>query len=592
MTELFEAESPHDHRLALRADGLLADANRAGLVTAADVHLATRLGRLGGEHTPELLLAVALASAAVRHGSVCLALADLDDLRALAPEISWPETPQTWGEAVAASPLVRQGVLHWEHGLLHFDRYWRQEVQVADDLRERSSRAAPRVGAGLADAAGRLFPGAGYADQRDAALRATATWTAVLTGGPGTGKTTTVAGLLALLLAASDDPDSTMRVALAAPTGKAAARLSAAVREELAHPRFTDAERAALEGVRATTLHRLLGARPDTRSRFRHHRGNRLPYDVVVVDETSMVPLTMMARLFEALRPDTRLVLVGDHHQLASVEAGAVLADLVAGLPSEQVGVLTHNHRSEADIVGLGQAIRGGDADSVLEALTADSTEVAFVPEADADLRERLVAAALGLRSAARAGDAAGALAALERHRLLCAHREGPHGVDWWNRRIELWLAETVVDGSDHPLRDPWYAGRPVLITANDPTLGIFNGDTGVVIRTPDGGRRVALETATGMLTLPPSRLDAVETMHAMTIHKAQGSQASEVTVLLPDEESRLLTRELFYTAVTRARHRVRVVGSEQVVRASVQRRVRRASGLRHRLRAPDIDET
>lgn len=140
------------------------------------------------------------------------------------------------------------------------------------------------------------------------------------------------------------------------------------------------------------------------------------------------------------------------------------------------------------------------------------------------------------------------------------------------------------MDGVDHPLRDPWYVGRPVLVTANDPTLGIFNGDTGVVVRTPAGSRRVVLETAAGQLSLPPSRLDAVETMHAMTIHKSQGSQASEITVLLPDEESRLLTRELLYTAVTRARHRVRVVGSEEVVRASVSRRVRRASGLQHRL--------
>ncbi|WP_235734446.1 exodeoxyribonuclease V subunit alpha [Nocardioides alcanivorans] len=584
MTELFEAESPHDHRFALRADGVLAQANRAALVTAADVHVASRLGVLGGETEQSVLLAVALASAAVRNGSVCLELADLDEWRAAAPDVAWPESAQAWGAALAESRLVAAGVLHWEHDLLHLDRYWRQEGQVADDLLSRSARPVPPPAPGVESAADRLFPGEGYADQRAAALQATATWTAVLTGGPGTGKTTTVAGLLALLLAASPEGTGPLRVALAAPTGKAAARLSAAVQDELAKERFSAAEREALAGVRATTLHRLLGARPDTRSRFRHHRGNRLPHDVIVVDETSMVPLTMMARLFEAVRPDTRLVLVGDHHQLASVEAGAVLADLVAGLPEQQVGVLAHNHRSEADIVELGEAIRSGDAEAVVARLSADSDEVEFVAEPDDALRARLVGAAVELRGAAQRGDADTALAALEKHRLLCAHREGPYGVDWWNRRIEHWLAETIVDGVDHPLRDPWYVGRPVLVTANDPTLGIFNGDTGVVVRTPAGSRRVVLETAAGQLSLPPSRLDAVETMHAMTIHKSQGSQASEITVLLPDEESRLLTRELLYTAVTRARHRVRVVGSEEVVRASVSRRVRRASGLQHRL--------
>ncbi len=582
MSELFEPDGPTDHRLALRASGLLAEANQAGVITAADVHVAQRLAELGGEPDDSVLLAVALTCAAVRNGSVCLDLTDLET-----PEgLTWPD-PASWRAAIAASPLLEAGVVHWEHDLLHLDRYWRQEGQVADDLAARAGRPVPSPAAGIDEVAARLFPGDGYADQRSAALRAIRVWTAVLTGGPGTGKTTTVAGLLALLLAAAgSQPERPLRVALAAPTGKAAARLSAAVREELADVRFDDAERAALSGIRATTLHRLLGSRPDTRSRFRHHRGNRLPHDVVIVDETSMVSLTMMARLFEAVRPDARLVLVGDHHQLASVEAGAVLADLVAGLPSEQVAELAHNHRSEADIVALGEAIRAGDPDQVVSLLRAPSEEVSFQEEVGDALQQRLVAAAWELRRAAQAGDVAEALAAMERHRLLCAHREGPHGVDRWNSRIEHWLAESLHDGVDHPLRDPWYAGRPVLVTANDPTLGIFNGDTGVVVRTPDGGRRVVLETANGPLALPPSRLDAVETMHAMTIHKAQGSQASEVTVLLPDEESRLLTRELLYTAVTRARHRVRVVGSEQVVRASVTRGVRRASGLQHRLGA------
>ncbi len=578
---------PVDRRLALRADGLLAAFNRAQVITAADVHLATRLGVLGEEPDPSVRLAVALTCRAVRNGSVCLDLAAVGDEAIDTDEpLPWPE-PTAWTARVKASPLTAAGVLHWEHDLLYFDRYLRQEAQLCADLIARIGRPAPALPADLDSAAARLFPGDTYDEQRAAAARAVSAWTTVLTGGPGTGKTTTVAGLIALL--ARERPDGRpLRVALAAPTGKAAARLHAAVRAEVADARFADDERALLSAVRASTLHRLLGPRPDNSTRFRHHRGNRLPHDVIVVDETSMVSLTMMARLVEAVRPDARLVLVGDHNQLASVDAGAVLADLVAGLPAATVAELHTNHRSEADIVDLGAAIRTGDADRAVHLLRQESEEVGFDETGESlseELRAAVLDAALELRRTARAGDAEAALAALERHRLLCAHRDGPAGVSHWNRQVERWISDaTVHEGGDDPVRETWYAGRPVLITANDPTLGLHNGDSGVVVRAEDGSLRVVVQVATGIKWLSPGRLDALETMHAMTIHKAQGSQASVVTVLLPDSESRLLTRELLYTAVTRARHRVNVVGTVAVVRDALARRVRRASGLRQRL--------
>ncbi|MGH3970364.1 MAG: exodeoxyribonuclease V subunit alpha, partial [Mycobacterium sp.] len=315
-------------------------------------------------------------------------------------------------------------------------------------------------------------------------------------------------------------------------------------------------------------------------------RANRLPHDVIVVDETSMVSLTMMARLLEAVRPDTRLILVGDADQLASVDAGAVLADLVDGLSARdgvRVAALRTSHRFGKSIGALADAIRLGDPDAAVQLLRSGDEHIEFVEDDDATecLRSILLPHALRLRQAALLGAADEALATLDEHRLLCAHRAGPFGVRHWNRRVAQWLSEEA----DLPPWSQWYAGRPLLVTANDYGLRVYNGDTGVVVAGPDGLRAV-IASATGPLPFSTSRLSDVETMYAMTIHKSQGSQADEVTVLLPSEDSRLLTRELFYTAVTRAKAKVRVVGSEAAARAAIERRALRASGLRQRLQA------
>jgi exodeoxyribonuclease V alpha subunit len=420
----------------------------------------------------------------------------------------------------------------------------------------------------------RLFP-KGFEEQRAAAEVALSQGLTVLTGGPGTGKTTTVARLLALLASGRR-----LRIALAAPTGKAAARLQEAVQLEIANLEPADQE--ALTGLHATTLHRLLGSRPDTSARFKHHRGNRLPHDVIVVDETSMVSLTMMARLLEAVRPDTRLILVGDSDQLASVEAGAVLADLVDGLGEKKVAALKTSHRFGRSIGELAAAIRVGDADRAIAVLRSGDEHIEWIDAEDPreKLRNVLVQHAIALRTAAILGDEQAALKILDEHRLLCAHRRGPFGVAYWNRQVERWLTETTGE----PIWSAWYAGRPVLVTANDYGLGLYNGDTGVTVVRDD-----TLRAVIGSTTFATSRLADVETMHAMTIHKSQGSQADDVTVLLPQEDSRLLTRELFYTAVTRAKERVRVVGSEPALRAAIERRAVRASGLAQQLRSRDM---
>ena len=643
--ELFEPVDEHDRRLAQGATGLLGQLNASHVLTAADLHVARTLGRVAGGieegSADAALVAAALATRAVRTGAVAVDLAQLDiALRELdpVPTLPWADA-QEWTTQLFDSSLVRHGALVVEHGLVYLQRYHHQEVQVVADLLARARHTPPAVDAHLLEAGlVRVFP-AGWEEQREAARSLLGAWTSVLTGGPGTGKTSTVAGVLALL-AEQAGPDRPLRVGLAAPTGKAAARMQEAVTEALHHILAATPDPATraliepLQEAQAVTLHRLLGKRPDSATRFRHDRDHHLPHDVVLVDETSMVSLTHMARLLEALRPEARLVLVGDPDQLVSVDAGAVLADLVAGeqaaadlvatnslsstttdpahsstttdpahsstttdpahstAPTAQrpvaVARLRISHRFGATIGTLAEALREGDADGVVAALRADErgTQVTWVqdPDPTAYLRPLLTKHALSIYRAAHSGASRDALDLLGRHRLLCAHREGPWGVRTWNRTVEGWLTEETGDG----LYEPMYVGRPLLVTANDYATGVFNGDTGVVVATKraDGtsGRVAVIRGSAGDQPFGTSRLGDVDTMHAMTVHKAQGSQADEVTVLLPPVESPLLTRELFYTAVTRAQTRVRVVGSEDAVRAAVGRRVQRASGLRQRL--------
>ncbi len=606
---------PYDVRLALGATGLLREFNQAGVLVAADVHVAQRLARLGGESDQQVLLAAALAVRAVRLGSVCVVLAQAgatvsadDDSRVGVAELAWPG-PDQWVAACAASPLVAVDAeenppggpgrpLRLVDGLLYLDRYWREEQLVRAELDERVARPVEGVdGGALRAALAELFPGDGPDRQRLAAAMTALRSVTVLAGGPGTGKTTTVARLLAMLRRLPGGPP---RVALAAPTGKAAARLQEAIEEAVSRGRLDAGD------AHASTLHRLLGRRPGSRSRFRHDSGNRLPYDVVIVDESSMVSLTLMARLLEAVRPEARLVLVGDPDQLASVEAGAVLGDLVerpavrggevpaqlaevagrdlADVGSESPGLrngvvrLTVPHRYAGRIDDLARAVQVGDPDTVLHVLHSDDPTVEFVQADTTGLRGDVTTASAELLDAARRGDVDSALSVLHRHQLLCAHRRGPHGVGRWTREVERWLSASI---EGYAAEGEWYVGRPLLVTANDYEVQLYNGDTGVVV--DHGARGVTAAFARGRepLLLSPNRLSAVQTVHAMTVHRAQGSQFERVSLLLPPEDSPLLTRELFYTGVTRAQQKVRVIGSEAAVRLAVARPIVRASGLR-----------
>jgi exodeoxyribonuclease V alpha subunit len=622
-----------DARRALRAPAALRPFNDAGVLVAADVHVAVRLTALAEAEDPWVALAAALAVRGPRLGHVYVDLAtiretavvDVDepvDLSAL----PWPE-PASWVQRLAGSALAAVGEedtavapLRLLGTRLYLDRYWREERQVAADLRGLAAAEPEGLRMDvLAAGVRRLFPGEGDGRQALAAASAVLRRLAVVAGGPGTGKTTTVARIVALLAEqAAAAATRAPLVALAAPTGKAAARLEEAVHAEAAVLDVDPGVRAALAGLEASTLHRLLGRRPGSHSRFRHHRGNRLPHDVVVVDETSMVSLSLMARLVEAVRPEARLVLVGDPGQLTSIEAGAVLGDIVgpateglrmsasarrrlaavmggdarggdsvAGAVGDGVVVLDRIHRFGGTIAALAAAVRRGDAEAALDVLRSAPEAVTWLPEdaataaPPAAVRDRAVAAARAVTAAAAAGQAREALAALGAFRLLCAHRRGPYGVAAWTAHIERWLAAEIA-GFDPS--GPWYVGRPLLVAENDYGLRLYNGDTGVIVARDDDGVTAAFERGGGVVRFAPSRLNAVETVYAMTVHKSQGSQFRTAAVVLPDPASRLLTRELLYTAITRATEELVLVGTEDAVRTALSRSIARASGLRERL--------
>lgn len=581
------------------AQGVLARFNEAGILEAPDVHTAQLVARTAGEHDPAVLLGAALTMRALRAGSVCLPIRRVrrlaqffvrdDDAQAgLAPqldELGWPD-PDRWLAALAASSLV--GDEHSgpnEHPLrlvdeaLYLERYWHDEESITAAL---LGRCGPFPDVDEARLERSLAASPAAADRRDEAQRtavrtAVRARTAVICGGPGTGKTTTISRVVAALADQAEARGVPMRIALAAPTGKAAARLTESLDEHAVGP-----------GVgAATTLHRLLGARPDRAPR--HGAGHRLPFDAVIVDEMSMVSLPLMARLLEALGPDTRLVMVGDPDQLTPVDAGAVLADITAaGLPGPEPGrsavvVLDHGYRFTSGISDVARAIRDGDADRTLELLaTTEAVEFHDQDAADLDLeaslglRDALVRQARATERAARLGRAEEAIEALGAHRLLCAHRTGPYGVTTWGAAVERLQRAAAGQLSG----DEWYSGRPLLATRNLPELGISNGDTGVVIAT-GRGRRAAMSNHR---TYPAYALEGVETMYAMTVHKSQGSQFERVTLVLPPPGSPLLTRGLLYTAVTRARTGVRIIGPASSVRAAVTTEAQRASGLTERL--------
>jgi exodeoxyribonuclease V alpha subunit len=544
---------------------------------ASPLLLATRhwLAQAAPDLPPSLLAAIEALYLAVEEGHVCIRV-DVADAAA------WRDSGWV-GDPGSFRPFILEPA-----GRFYLARYHRHEDAVAAALRARAARTLQPPHADVLRRDLDLLFGSDPQDrQRLAALLAQFRALTLVSGGPGTGKTTTVVKMLALLQA--QHREQPLRILLAAPTGKAAQRLAESIRDAKQKLPLPDAVRA-LVPEQAQTLHRLLGAQGDT-GRFRHGEDNPLPCDLLLVDEASMVDLALMQAMLAALPAEARLVLLGDRDQLASVEAGSVFGDLCAGdgmsaalaatLAPFGVAVtplaggnvladcrvaLTRSYRFAADsgIGALAAAARAGDAGSFLATLARDPSLVRVQPES---LRTAMQAGYAAYRDAVREGDAAAAFAAFAGFRVLCAHRQGMAGVEGLNAVMEAGHAG-------------WYAGRPVIVRANDAALRLFNGDIGLCLPTPQG-LRVCFEAGEGRYRqLAPGRLPAHEPAWAMTVHQAQGSEFDEVLLVLPDTVTPVLDRPLVYTAVTRARRRFALCGSDAVTTAALATRPQVESGL------------
>ncbi|ALG69539.1 exodeoxyribonuclease V subunit alpha [Beggiatoa leptomitoformis] len=582
------------------------------VLSEIDVHFGRFIARLAQTTDENIMLSAALTSYMVAQGHVCL------DLNLYANSL-FPNTTETelsddnylqlptleqWKTSLQQSHVVghlgEYKPLILENNRLYLYRYWDYEQLLAQQIHQRLYRASPAIDKQqLSIDINNLFENKTTETdwQKTAALQAVLNHFCIISGGPGTGKTTTVVKILALLLAQQPE----LRIALVAPTGKAAARLQEAItqnKHRLACP--TDIKSKIPQET--STIHRLLGSIPNS-PYFRSNAKNSLPYDVVVVDEASMVDLALMAKLAQAIQADARWILLGDKDQLTSVEAGTVLGDLCTVLEdvtientlsklSENIVLLRKSYRFD-DNSGIGKvahAVKAGDGKGALTALKTAGSNVRWhdLP-VHSSLQNALhdsVVEGFSRYLSVVNKDPQAVLQAFDEFRILCALRRGLYGVESVNRVVEQILKTAGLIKSYYP----WYVGRPILITRNDYTTHLYNGDIGVVLWSrevrnelqayfpaTDGGEPRAFWL---------NRLPEHETVYAMTIHKSQGSEFDKILMLLPEQESPILTRELLYTGITRAKKAVSIWGNEAVFSQAVQTRIQRNSGMREALRA------
>lgn len=675
-------------------DGLLMLLNRwldAGWIRALDVALVKLLAKLDPDVEPLVLLATALVSHQLGHGHICLDLQSVlrdPDLALLLPPEGrvTDEQPVLPSQLLAAVSLARwldalqRSALLYQHtdasakplvlldGRLYLYRYWQYESSVAQRLVQRIDTQMP-LAADFSERLTALFneplivDGQRQTDwQKVACAMAAQGQLTLITGGPGTGKTTTVVRLLALLQQSALDSGQALRIQLAAPTGKAAARLTESIGQQVADLPVTDAVKDHIP-TEVTTLHRLLGSLPNTRH-FRYNSSNPLVVDVLVIDEASMIDLEMMHDVLQALPQHARLILLGDKDQLASVEAGSVLGDLCADADlayytpetqqrleqlcnetlhaepwcvgdakqhrlAQRTVMLRHSRRfgSESGIGQLARAVNEGQTQQAWQLLHSESADIDYLlvnqsnaaeldrvllnPAAQADntldnagyayylqvLQQQRPALDLSFNDPLWGEWAGTVLKAFDQFRLLCALRKGTFGVTGLNERIANALRDRGLISS----AEGWYEGRPVLVTKNDYSLGLMNGDIGIALLLPNDDAsedndkpkqvlRVVFarnDGQGGVRYILPSRLTVVETVFAMTVHKSQGSEFVHTALILPDRLNPVLTKELLYTGITRARNKFTLIeGHSGIFAAAVQRKVERISGLNQAIQA------
>jgi exodeoxyribonuclease V alpha subunit len=470
-------------------------------------------------------------------------------------------------DAVGHLPLVV------EQNRLYLQRYWHYEQRLAMQIQAMVASSKPDNIGDLEVLLDTYFPDPpDKIDwQREAAKVAVKQPFSIITGGPGTGKTTTVVKILAVLQELADQP---LLIALAAPTGKAAMRLQESIGQRKADLPCTDAIKKHIPET-VTTLHRLLGARPPS-PYFRHHAGQPLIYDLVVVDEASMVDLALMSKLVDALKPNARLILLGDKDQLASVESGAVLADLVTALP-EQALELKTTHRFGGAIKALADAVNQQHTEAVWHVLQQDDGICGLLADDVVDYAARQHSHYL--RRLQQGAEFTEIFAEFSRFQVLCANRKGKHSVADLNHGVEQkLLAQRLIQ-----LSGLWYVGRPVMVTQNNAALHLYNGDIGLCLpdKEQQGKLMVFFQRPDGSVKkYLPARVPHCETVFAMTIHKSQGSEFDEVLIVLPEAVNPVLTKELLYTAITRAKQRVQLLASPDVLAQAIAQKVARVTGL------------
>lgn len=589
---------------------------------------------LDGNGNMSLKLAALLVSSRTGSGDICIELRRIGGMKAedllreyeVTGDLSGlssmklPAAGKWIGDLRKSRCTVRPGeygpLVLDEDGRLYLYRYLEYQRQIFENIRERASRRNTIVDTDtLRKSIDRLFPSGCTNEtdwQRVAAYAAVRSRAAVISGGPGTGKTSTVGKILVLLIEQGINGEKVPAIALAAPTGKAAARMKESLTRSLGS---IEIDAAVLDAMPkdASTIHRLLGSVPDS-PYFRYNADNPLPWDLVVVDESSMADIALLAKLLTALREEAGIIMLGDKDQLASVEAGAVLGDLcdtgavhgysasfvrhaaeTAGVVippdreregepeiADSLVVLEKSYRfgGESGIGMLSRAIQRGSAEEAVTLLMEKNrndivlNEIARVKgfsEAIFDIIIERYKPLLGAESPEEA------LGMFQDFTVLCALRRGPFGVERMNEQIERVLAGRGYIDPD----EPWYHRRPVMITRNCYELNLFNGDMGVVFDTADGKKVFFPSPDGGVRGINPSRLSGYETTYAMTVHKSQGSEYDHILLVLPDRPAPVLTRELLYTAVTRARKTVEIWGSPELVRGIIATPTRRKSGLR-----------